>query len=64
MKTQSISISEKIFNFLFLFLGSAGLGYSLVNHFFLEKPNKEFLLVMLCLFIASVASWQRKKWSK
>lgn len=64
MKTQLTSISEKIINFLFVFLSSAGLGYALVNHFILEKPNKQFLLIMICFFLASVASWQRKKYSK
>ncbi|WJS95583.1 hypothetical protein NYQ10_03815 [Flavobacterium johnsoniae] len=64
MKTQSISKSEKIFNFIFIFLSSAGLGYAFVNQFMLGKPNKEFLLIMSCLFLASVASWQRKKYSK
>ncbi|WP_289663710.1 hypothetical protein [Flavobacterium panacagri] len=64
MKTTSISTSEKIFNFVFIFLASAGLGYSLMNQFILDKPNKELLLIMICLFVASMASWQRKKYNK
>nr|WP_199002286.1 hypothetical protein [Flavobacterium sp. ASV13] len=64
MKTTSTSVSEKIFHFVFIFLTSAGLGCSLVNQFILEKPNKNLLLVMICLFLASIASWQRKKDSK
>ncbi len=64
MKTTSTSIGEKIFNFVFVLLASAGLGYSLVNQFIFHKPNKDFLLIMLCLFFASLASWQRKKYSK
>ncbi|SHL76581.1 hypothetical protein [Flavobacterium chilense] len=64
MKTTSTSVSEKIFHFVFTFLTSAGLGYSLVNQFILEKSNKDLLLVMLCLFLASIALWQRKKYSK
>lgn len=64
MKTQSNSVSEKIFNFVFMSLSSAGLGYALVNHFMLGKPQREFLLIMICLFVASIASWQRKKYSK
>lgn len=64
MKITSTSVSEKIFHFVFTFLTSAGLGYSLVNQFILEKSNKDLLLVMLCLFLASIALWQRKKYSK
>ncbi|MEG0848428.1 hypothetical protein ACHRVK_01400 [Flavobacterium plurextorum] len=64
MKTTSTSISEKIFHFVFTFLTSAGLGYSLVNSFILNKPDKDLLLVMICLFFASMALWQRKKWNK
>ncbi|WPO79912.1 hypothetical protein [Flavobacterium sp. KACC 22761] len=64
MKTTSTSIGEKIFNFLFVQLASAGLAYSLVNQFILDKPNKNLLLTMLCLFFASLACWQRKKYSK
>ncbi|MBB4801032.1 hypothetical protein HNP37_001071 [Flavobacterium nitrogenifigens] len=64
MKTQSTSISEKIFNFIFTFLTSVGFGYAVANHFMLGKPNKELLLITLCLFVASAASWQRKKYSK
>lgn len=63
MKT-STSTSEKIFNFIFVSLASAGLGYALVNQFILGKPNKDLLLIMICLFFASLASWQRKKNSK
>lgn len=64
MKTTSTSISGKIFHFVFTFLTSAGLGYSLVNCFMLNKPNKDLLLVMTCLFFASMALSQRKKWNK
>ncbi|KFF07599.1 hypothetical protein [Flavobacterium reichenbachii] len=64
MKTTSTSIGEKIFNFLFVQLASAGLAYSLVNQFILDKPNKDLLLIMLCLFFASLAFSQRKKYSK
>ncbi|MFH6997715.1 hypothetical protein ACHRVZ_07270 [Flavobacterium sp. FlaQc-57] len=64
MKTISTSVSEKIFNFVFVSLTSAGLGYALVNQFILDKPNKDLLLLTICLFFASLASWQRKKYSK
>jgi hypothetical protein len=64
MKTTSISKSEKIFNFVFIFLTSLGLGYALVNQFILNKPKTEFLVVMICLFVISVASWQRRKIGK
>ncbi|MFW0736585.1 hypothetical protein [Flavobacterium sp. T12S277] len=64
MKTTSTSVTEKVFNFVFVFVASAGLGYSLMNQFILDKPNKELLLIMICLFFASLASWQRKKYSK
>ncbi|MCC9017591.1 hypothetical protein [Flavobacterium lipolyticum] len=61
MKTTSTPITEKVFHFVFVFVASAGLGYALVNQFILDKPNKELLLIMICLFVASMASWQRKK---
>ena len=51
MKTMTTSIGEKIFNFVFVQLASAGLAYSLVNQFILDKPNKDLLLIMLCLFL-------------
>jgi len=64
MKSISTSVIEKIFNFVFVTLASAGLGYSLVNQFILNHPNKDLLLVMTCLFFASLASWERKKYTK
>lgn len=64
MKTTSTSVIEKVFNFVFVFAASAGLGYALVNQFILNHPNKELLIVMICLFVASMASWQRKKYTK
>lgn len=64
MKTTSTSVIEKVFNFVFVSLASAGLGYALVNQFILDKPNKDLLLIMICLFFASLASWQRKKYSQ
>jgi uncharacterized membrane protein YccC len=64
MKTISTSVIEKTFNFVFVTVASAGLGYSLVNQFILNHPNKDLLLAMICLFFASIASWQRKKYSK
>ncbi|BFM42775.1 hypothetical protein CFS9_14160 [Flavobacterium sp. CFS9] len=64
MKPNSTSTAEKVFHFVFVFAASAGLGYALVNQFFLEKPNMALLLVMICLFVASMASWQRKKYTK
>ncbi|QGK76422.1 hypothetical protein [Flavobacterium sp. SLB02] len=64
MKTTSNSVIEKIFNYVFVFLASAGLGYALVNQFMLNHPNKDLLLIMICLFFASLALWERKKYSK
>lgn len=64
MKTTSTSVIEKIFNYVFVFLASAGLGYALVNQFMLNHPNKDLLLIMICLFFASLALWERKKYSK
>jgi len=64
MKTTSTSVSEKIFNFVFVFLSSAGLSYALITNFILDKPNKDFLLLWVCLFFASLAAIQRKKYSK
>jgi hypothetical protein len=64
MKTTSTSKSENIFNFVFIFLTSLGLGYTLVNQFLLNKPKTELLVVMICLFVISIASWQRRKMGK
>ncbi|MRX69171.1 hypothetical protein SAMN06265349_104143 [Flavobacterium resistens] len=61
MKTQSTSKKERTSNFAFIFCTSLGLGYTLVNHFILDKPRTETLIVMICLFVISIASWQRKK---
>jgi hypothetical protein len=61
MKTESTSKSERTSNFIFIFLTSLGLGYTLVNHFIFDKPRTETLVVMICLFVISIASWQRKK---
>ncbi len=64
MKTESTSKSERASNFVFIFCTSLGLGYTLVNHFILDKPRTETLVVMTCLFVVSIASWQRKKINK
>ncbi|MBF7093353.1 hypothetical protein IUY40_17605 [Flavobacterium sp. ALJ2] len=64
MKTTSTSKSEKIFNFVFIFLTSLGLGYTLVNQFLLNKPKTELLTVIISLFVISIASWQRRKMGK
>jgi hypothetical protein len=64
MKPISISIFQKSFNLIFIFLTAAGLGYFLVNQFILNKPNTGLLIMMLALFVASIAAWQRKKHSK
>ncbi len=61
MKTESTSKSERTSNFIFIFLTSLGLGYTLVNHFIFDKPRTETLVVMICLFVVSIASGQRKK---
>ncbi|MGO4772667.1 hypothetical protein ACEN2I_13465 [Flavobacterium sp. W22_SRS_FK3] len=61
MKIASPSKSERNSDFVFVFSTSLGLGYTLVNHFILNKPRTETLVVMICLFAASIASWQRKK---
>ncbi|MFD1601441.1 hypothetical protein ACFSJW_23870 [Flavobacterium artemisiae] len=64
MKTQSTSFNGKKSDFLFIFLTSLGLGYTLTNHFILSKPNESAVLTMICLFFVSIASWQRKKEGK
>jgi len=64
MKTQSTSVSKSISDFLFIFLTSLGLGYALTKQFIFDKPNDSMLLTMICLFIVSIASWRRKKYSK
>ncbi|MFB3386389.1 hypothetical protein [Flavobacterium sp. LAR06] len=61
MKTTSTSKGEKIFNLVFIILTFLGAGYALVNQFLLDKSNTSFLVIMVCLFVASIASWQRKK---
>lgn len=61
MKPISTSIIQKSFNFAFIFLTAAGLGYFLVNQFILDKPNTKLLIMMFAFFVASIAAWQRKK---
>lgn len=60
MKTNSISIKEKIFNIALIFLTSAGFGFALMNQFVLNKPNNSLLTIMACLFVVAMASWKRK----
>ncbi|WP_133527111.1 hypothetical protein [Flavobacterium sp. 245] len=64
MKTQSTSKKERTSSFVFIFCTSLGLGYTLANHFIFDKPRTETLIVMICLFVISIASWQRKKFMK
>ncbi|MBP4141023.1 hypothetical protein J3S90_04335 [Flavobacterium sp. P4023] len=64
MKPQSITSKENLVSSFFIFLTSMGLCFSLVNHFILQKANFSLLIIMSCLFVISLASWQRKKWSK
>lgn len=52
MKTKSTSKSERTSNFIFVFLTSLGLGYTLVNHFIFDKPRTETLVVMI-LFVCN-----------
>lgn len=64
MKSSAILSKEIIFNFVFVLLTTLGLGFSLVSHFLLNKPNTQLLIIMSCLFVASVAAWFRNKLSK
>ena len=64
MKTSSSSASEKKYAILFIFLTSMGLGYVLAKQFIFDKPDNGALIPMICLFVVSVASWLRKKYSK
>ena len=64
MKTSSILSKAPIFNFVFISLATLGLAFSLVNHFILDKSNTALVIIMSCLFVASVAAWFRNKLSK
>ncbi|WP_431243383.1 hypothetical protein ACQ9BO_01555 [Flavobacterium sp. P21] len=64
MKTKTALSKENIFNFIFIFLTSGAFGYALTNHFLLDHPNTTLLLVTGFFFLAAIASWQRKKYSK
>ncbi|KAF2515354.1 hypothetical protein EYY60_02385 [Flavobacterium zhairuonense] len=64
MKTTSTSVSEKKSAYIFIFLTSLGLGYVLAKQFIFGKPDNGSLVPMICLFVASIASWLRKKYSK
>lgn len=64
MKTTSTSVSEKNPTILFIFLASLGLGYVLTKQFVLGKPSDGMLLPIICFFVASIASFLRKKYSK
>ena len=61
MKLKFTSEEQNNYDFVFIFLSSFGLGYALVNKFIFDKPKTELLLLMICLFIISVISWQREK---
>lgn len=61
MKPQSPVSKENIFNYVFIFMTSLGLSFSLVNHFIFGKTDFTLVVIMACLFIASVASWLRKR---
>ncbi|WP_432672657.1 hypothetical protein [Flavobacterium sp. SM2513] len=64
MKATSILSKAPIFNFVFISLATVGLVFSAVNHFLLQKPNTQLLILMSCLFVASVAAWFRNKLNK
>ncbi|CAM2859463.1 hypothetical protein SAMN05444355_10123 [Flavobacterium frigoris] len=64
MKPKSVTSHQALTSYLFIFLSTLGLSYSLVNYFLFHKPDTQFLTVMICLFVASIASWQRKKHNK
>ena len=61
MKTSTVLLKENIVNYIFIFFTSGAFGYALTNQFLLHHLNYKLLLITGLLFLASVASWQRKK---
>jgi hypothetical protein len=64
MKPTSILSKGTIFNYVFVSLATLGLSFSLINYFILDKPNAQLLIIMTCLFVASLAAWFRTRLSK
>lgn len=64
MKSPSTSTLAKVYAMVTIFLSAAGLAYALVNHFILDKPNTDLVVIFACLFVACIASWQRNKLTK
>lgn len=46
---------------ILIFFSSLGIGYSLVSQFAYNKSKSEILTVMICLFVAGIASEMRKR---
>ncbi|WP_157504929.1 hypothetical protein [Flavobacterium tegetincola] len=64
MKPTSILSKGTIFHYVFLSLATLGLSFSLINYFISGKPNTALLIIMTCLFVASLAAWFRTYLSK
>jgi hypothetical protein len=64
MKSKPVPLNQALVSYLFIFLSTVGLSCGLVKHFVLNKPDFAFLVLMTCLFVVSLASWQRKKYAK
>lgn len=62
MQKNSNSLKVKTWLIVFIFLSSAGLGYSVVNQFVFDKPNTSLLLIFGSLFVAAIAALQRNKY--
>ncbi|SHI36136.1 hypothetical protein [Flavobacterium terrae] len=60
MKTINTSKISSV-NSIMLFLASFGISYSLVSEFAFERPNRELLVIIICLLAGSFASKKREK---
>ncbi|MFH6997716.1 hypothetical protein ACHRVZ_07275 [Flavobacterium sp. FlaQc-57] len=63
MKTISTLAKKGICN-LVIFLTAIQVSYSLVSHIFYGKPQPDFLVVILCLFVSTFASLKKRELGK
>jgi hypothetical protein len=64
MKPKSVTSYQVLPSYLFIFLSTVGLSYSIVTQFLMHKSDNQFFIIMSCLFVVSIVSWQRKKHTK
>lgn len=63
MKTNLILVKKTICN-LVIFLVSVQVTYSLISHIVYGKPQPDYLVVVICLLIATLASSKKEGYNK